>query len=562
MSDASPQPDVRADAPTVDDVADAYVDELVQLDPYAATFAGISGYDAESTDLSPDGFAERTALTRRTLAALDAAVARDERERVAGEAMRERLDLSLKVHEAGLDRALGNIASPMHTVREVFDLMPTGTDEHWAAVAARMRNVSTGLEQYRRTLEADIAAGLPPAQLQVRAVAEQATQAAGGFFTQLLSQAPEHHRPELERQAASAAAAFAAFAEYLTDDVYGRAREHDHVGRDAYQIASRDFLGAQIDLDETYAWGLDELYRIEAEMAETARKIVPGGSMDDAVTMLDKDPARNISGAEAFRRWMQELSDRTLAELNGTHFDIAEPIRALECRIAPTQDGVMYYTPPSEDFSRPGQMWWSVPEGIDTFSTWQETTTVFHEGVPGHHLQVAQGVYRRDILNRWQRLFSWVSGHGEGWALYAERLMADLGYLDDPADYLGMLDGQALRAARVVIDIGVHLQLDVPDEVVRRDGIPAGPWTGEAAYEFLSRHTRQSPEVNRFEVTRYLGWPGQAPSYKVGERIWLAAREDTRRRKGAAFDLREFHRAALDLGSLGLDPLQAALARL
>jgi uncharacterized protein (DUF885 family) len=259
---------------------------------------------------------------------------------------------------------------------------------------------------------------------------------------------------------------------------------------------------------------------------------------------------------------MQELSNRTVAALNGVHFDIAEPIRRLECRIAPTKDGGIYYTGPSEDFSRPGRMWWSVPEGVEDFSTWQETTTVFHEGVPGHHLQVAQAVYRHEVLNRWQRLLCWVSGHGEGWALYAERLMADLGFLDDPGDRLGMLDGQATRAARVVVDIGVHLALDVPDGLVRRDGLAPGPWTYESVYAFMRKHTRMPDETLRFEVDRYLGWPGQAPSYKIGERIWLVARDDARNRKGEAFDIKEFHRAALDLGALGLDPLRDALARL
>ena len=120
----------------------------------------------------------------------------------------------------------------------------------------------------------------------------------------------------------------------------------------------------------------------------------------------------------------------------------------------------MYYTGPSEDLvTRPGRMWWSVPEGDTEFGTWRELSTVYHEGVPGHHLQIAQTVYRKEILNRWMRVAAWVSGHGEGWALYAERLMADLGFLDDPADYLGMLDGQSLRAARVVLDIGIHCGL-------------------------------------------------------------------------------------------------------
>jgi uncharacterized protein (DUF885 family) len=245
----------------------------------------------------------------------------------------------------------------------------------------------------------------------------------------------------------------------------------------------------------------------------------------------------------------------------GVHFDIPDPIRRIECCIAPTNDGGIYYTGPSEDFSRPGRMWWAVPDGVDSFSTWREVTTVYHEGVPGHHLQVAQTAYRSELLNRWQRTLCWVSGHGEGWALYAERLMDDLGYLDDPGNKLGMLDGQAMRAARVVVDIGIHLGLRIP-----RDNPfgfhPGEAWTAELVLEFMRQHCRLDDALIRFEVNRYLGWPAQAPSYKVGERIWLQAREEVKLRRGADFDLKGFHRAALDLGSMGLDPLRLALARL
>jgi uncharacterized protein (DUF885 family) len=316
-----------------------------------------------------------------------------------------------------------------------------------------------------------------------------------------------------------------------------------------------------VDLEETYAWGWEELARIEADMATVSQQIVPGGTLDDAVKALDSDPSRTIAGKAEFAAWMQQLADRTIEEMAGVHFDIPEPIRRIECRIAPTSDGGIYYTGPSEDFSRPGRMWWAVPDGTTSFSTWREVTTVFHEGVPGHHLQVAQTAYRKELLNRWQRLMCWVSGHGEGWALYSERLMDDLGYLADPGDKLGMLDAQGFRAARVVIDIGMHLELEIP-----RDNPfgyrPGETWDHDRGLEFMRKHTRMGDDEIKFEVNRYLGWPGQAPSYKVGERIWLQARDDAKARLGDRFDLRSFHRAALDLGSLGLDPLQAALARI
>jgi uncharacterized protein (DUF885 family) len=308
-----------------------------------------------------------------------------------------------------------------------------------------------------------------------------------------------------------------------------------------------------VDLEETYRWGVEELDRVIAEQEAVAQQIRPGASVEEAMALLDADESRRLQGTEALRAWMQDLSDAAVEALSGTHFEIHEPMRRLECKIAPTREGGIYYTGPSEDFSRPGRMWWSVPEGEDSFTTWKETTTVYHEGVPGHHLQIATATYRRDTLNDWRRNICWVSGHGEGWALYAERLMGELGYLADPGDRMGMLDAQRMRAARVVFDIGVHLELEVP----ARWG--SGTWTPEKGYEFLRRNIAISEGQLNFEFTRYLGWPGQAPSYKLGQRLWEQIRDELHRRDGDAFDIKAFHTRALNLGSVGLDTLRRAL---
>ena len=219
--------------------------------------------------------------------------------------------------------------------------------------------------------------------------------------------------------------AYDELAAFLRDELAPVASEHDAVGRELYALHSRRFLGAEIDLDETYEWGVAELARMVAEQEAIANEILPGASVAEAVAFLEQDSARKLHGTDALQAWMQETSDRAVAELGESHFDIPEPIRTLECMIAPTQNGGIYYTAPSDDFSRPGRMWWSVPPGVEEFNTWREKTTVYHEGVPGHHLQIGQAVYRAADLNRWRSLLCWVSGHGEGWALYAERLMAD-----------------------------------------------------------------------------------------------------------------------------------------
>jgi uncharacterized protein (DUF885 family) len=552
----------------VDAIADGYLDAELALDPIAATSIGSTGFETELTDYSPAAHAERSALRRRTLTALDGTEALDDVDRVTVAALRERLGLEEELYAIGADSSsLNVIASPLQSLRSVDDLMAKNTADDWATLAVRLAKTPDAVAGYVESLRAAAARGDVSARRQVERCIDQATgyAAADGFFAGLASGArlegapasaaelPQSLQRDLTHAADVAADAYRGLADVLRTELSPVAPAADAVGRERYALWSRYFLGATIDLDETYAWGLEELARIEAEMRQVADRIRPGASIKDAIEVLDADPDRRLDGTAALQAWMQTKSDAAVEALSGSHFDIPEPIRRLECRIAPTHEGGIYYTGPSEDFSRPGRMWWSVPQDVTWFGTWRETTTVYHEGVPGHHLQVGQTVFRSQLLNRWRRLGCWVSGHGEGWALYAERLMADLGFLDDPADRFGMLDAQAMRAARVALDIGVHLELPAPAE------LGGGTWDADKAWTFLTSHVNMAEGFLRFELDRYLGWPGQAPAYKVGERLWLSVRDELARREGDAFDLTAFHRKALDIGSVGLDVLRETL---
>ncbi|MGK2879882.1 MAG: DUF885 domain-containing protein [Mycobacterium sp.] len=540
---------VRAQS-AVDAVADRYLDTVAELDPCAATEMGVAGHDDRITDYSPDGLAARAEAARSALRDLDTVAPADDVDAVTIAAMRERLGVTVALHDAGCDVGeLNVIASPLQTMRDVFDLMATDTHEDWAVIAGRLAQVPDGVERYAAGLRSAVGSGHPPAARQVLRGIEQAGRTQQ-LFVDMVEAAPSGNAPlisTLQNAAAGAGEAYARLVTVLRDEIAPAAREKDAFGRERYQLFSRAFLGAGIDLDETYDWGLRQLDSIVAEQELIAAKLYPGASIGETLTRLNTEPRYLLSSTDALQRWMQDLSDRAVAELGDTHFDIDEPLRNLECRIAPTQNGGIYYTGPSEDLSRPGRMWWSVPPGVDTFHTWQETTTVFHEGVPGHHLQVGRAVVLAGELNRWRRLGCWVSGHGEGWALYAERLMAELGWLDDPGNRIGMLDAQRFRAARVAIDIGVHCGLRAPD---------GGVWDAGRAWDFLRTHSAMSEDALRFELDRYLGWPGQAPSYAVGQRIWQQLRADL---TGRGMPLREFHSRALDLGGLGLDVLRSTL---
>lgn len=542
----------------LDRIAEEWVDTLCELDPDYRVWLGREGDITGYGDLSPEGHAAWVAAAQHTLSKLESATALDDVDRVTQADLGAELRLALETSAAGWHlRDLNNIASPAQSLRDVYDLMPTENETDWDAIATKLGNLDAALQGYRETLREGIREGHVPARRQIDEVITQAERNASdtGFFVTLAGDTapdnlPASLRKKLRTNAELARSAYSTFADFLRDELAPASHNRDGVGRDLYQLHSRRFLGATIDLDETYEWGLDELARMTDEQERIAARLC-GASVADAVAFLATDSSRKIHGTAALRAWMQNLSDTAIRDLNGTHFDIPVEMRKLECRIAPTKDGGIYYTGPSDDFARAGRMWWSVPEGVTEFDTWRETTTVYHEGVPGHHLQISHAVYNASRLNTWRRQLAGSSGHAEGWALYAERLMAELGHLDDDGDRFGMLDGQRMRAARVVLDIGVHLSKQRPDG--------RGVWDADYAFEFMRNNVLLGEEFIRFEVTRYLGWPGQAPSYKVGQRIWEELRRESEHREGESFDLKEWHKRVLDIGGTGLDTLRKAI---
>ena len=547
----------------VDQIANEYFEKVLDLNPVQATELGRKGVETLYPDYSPAGEKAFARLAKKTLKKVDNVLPIDDVDLVTLDALQERLSLYRKQYKAGFGGwQMNNIASVPQEVRSVFDLMKRNTQQDWEHIIGRMHRVTEALEGYIQTLEAAREEGKVAPRRQVDIVIEQtaAYYAPGGFFDELAAEvaaAVPSLKDEVAAGAEAAKEGYRRLNSYLVEKLQPVAPSRDAVGRKAYSLHSRSFLGTTIDLDETYAWGVKELESIIARQREVAEEIEPGASIERAKQLLDEDPARQLHGTDELKAWMQKLADAAVENLADTHFEIGGPMRRIECCIAPTNEGGIYYTGPSPDFSRPGRMWWSVPEGEDTFTTWRETSTVYHEGVPGHHLQIAIATALKGTMNSWRTNLLWVSGHGEGWALYAERLMEELGYLKDPGDRMGMLNAQRMRAARVVFDIGVHCEMPIPAEWAEQLGVEPGTiWTSELGYEFLKLNLDESEGQQRFEFLRYLGWPGQAPSYKIGERLWLELRDQALRRGD---DMRAFHTRALLLGSVGLDTLRRAL---
>ncbi|HEV2636550.1 MAG TPA: DUF885 domain-containing protein [Actinocrinis sp.] len=555
-------------------IADAYLAALCALDPIAATYLGVNLGDDRLPDFSPAGSAAEAALCRRTLADLEACALagldREPADAVCGRLLRERLEADLARYEAGDHLcAVGNLHSPAHSVRGVFFSMPAATEADWAVIAGRLRHVPGALDGYRASLAEGLTRGLAAAPRQVDALLGQLAAWLGedpdggpGWFADFAAAGPEALRAQLGAAALEATAGTGRLRDWLREVYAPAVRDTpDPVGRDRYRRSARVYTGADVDLDEAYDWAWAEWRRIDAEMQGVAGQIKPGATPKEAMAHLDQH-GHAIEGEEAVRVWLQELMDQAIVDLDGEHFDLAGPIRKVEAMLAPPGSAAApYYTGPSLDFARPGRTW--LPTlGQTRFPTWNLVSTWYHEGLPGHHLQIAQWTLLADQLSKYQVTQGRISANSEGWALYAERLMDELGYLSDPARRLGYLDGQLMRAVRVIIDIGMHLELEIP----AGSGFhPGERWTPQLGRDFLGRYCGRPDDFLDSELIRYLGLPGQAIGYKLGERAWLAGRAGARAAaaaRGEEFDLKAWHMKALSLSPLGLDQLVEALSGL
>ncbi|WP_228484725.1 DUF885 domain-containing protein [Microbacterium cremeum] len=541
-------------------VADAYVRELAQHEPDAAMALGVDG--PPLPDLSPEWLQRRYELQGETLAALRAAAPGDE---VLRAALGERLERERLLFDTGFtSRLVAGLATPVHLVRYAFEGLTVTPDAAGAALVRRLEAAPAAVRQYIAALRwsrdhADRFTGTgvaPVRQLDTLAAQVESWVAADWFGS--VPVAPGVSDSDTARVRAAAdetAAALAELAVVLRDELRPVAPAADGVGEAVYPELAAAMLGARIDIGDTYAYGWAELERLVAESRALAVEL--GGTGDDpvraAAAALDADPRFRLDGVDAIRTW---LTARVAESIDAVApaFDLPDSVRDVECLVSEAASGVVYYTPGAPDGSIPGRVVWTIPSGVPVAASWQEVTSVHHEGVPGHHLQFVLTAADPQ-LHAWQRHLCHIHGYAEGWAHYAEQLADELGLIRDPAERLGLLLGQIWRSVRIVADIGLHTGRPIPPNAFAAEG----EWTPELARRLLVELALVEPALAGFEVDRYLGWPGQALAFKVGARLWLEARAARERRLGGAFSLRDFHRDALALGPMGLDPLRSLL---
>ena len=537
----------------VNDLADRFWEGLLERDPMWATVLGDERYNDRWPDLGPDGRAADEAAYRSTLAEASEIPAEGlEPEQVI---TRDIIVLVCENQLAALDQkqyqlAIDHMAGPQVWPAEMAQYQPADTPERVEMLLQRWAAYPTMVDQNIATLEEGVADGRTSAITPVRRAIEQVdrllamepadhpaasmAQVGDEDRGRVVAAVEEHIYPALRRMR-----------DYLAQGYEHHARPEPGLsttpgGEEAYRLAIRTQTSLDTTAEEVHAFGLADLEAIEAEKDEIARLL---GHADRHALReaLLADPSNHTDDPDAIVRLAQDQTDRAYAEAPkyfgrlpsaNCYVKPVEPYREVESPPA-------FYMPPSLDGSRQGQYY------INTYQPAERqlhkiAAITFHEATPGHHFQIGIEMELTG-LPAFRTLGARLAGgaYVEGWGLYTERLADEMGLYADDRERLGMLDAQSFRAARLVVDSGLH----------------AMGWTRQQAIDFM--HERGSlPMVDaEIEVDRYTVWPGQALAYKLGQREIERARAAVSKHMGDRFDLRAFHDEVLGHGSLPLATL-------
>jgi len=544
------------------ELADRFHARWLRVHPLAATMYGIPGYDDLMPDDSPEGQQAWRAEAARFLGEAGA-VDR------GGLAVADAVTLDCVAEMAAQEVALVDLAADEHTVTPMQYtgppvLLATAArtvlmDEAAAeAYVTRLRRSGTWIHQVTERLRAGAAKGrLPVAPLAQEAVTwAERLLADGPDASPLLSPRPpqgwDRDRVtawEADRLAAATDVVYPALARWTTfvRELLPRARPAEHAGLrwlpggDAdYARAIRVYTTLPLSARELHQTGLDHVAALEARAVELGRRLGLSGLAE--VMAAIRGAAGQLTPDEAVARAVTAV--RRAEERAPAFFPAPLPP---PCAVTPMPDVVAlagaapHYTPPRLDGGRPGTFWFNTK--LPTAGTgWDIDVVAFHEAVPGHHLQLSR-LQLLDALPALQRQRS-LPVFSEGWGLYAEQLAEEAGLYADDRGLLGAVTASLMRAARLVVDTGLH----------------AFGWSREQAVAYAVEHVPMPAEFMAAEIDRYIVMPGQALAYLTGKLEIERLREDARRRLGPAFSLPAFHAAVLDHGSLPMPTLRGSIA--
>ncbi|MDQ3929341.1 MAG: DUF885 family protein, partial [Chloroflexota bacterium] len=312
-----------------------------------------------------------------------------------------------------------------------------------------------------------------------------------------------------------------------------------------YRWIVRHHTNTDLTPEEIHNLGLKEVARIRGEIRAALDSL---GYKDPDLKAAMNEAARAsgayATGTQAGREEVLNAFRATIAEaeqISTSQFDI-RPKARLEVRAVEGGGVGAYYVPPAVDGSRPGVFYVSLGRG--SFNKYEVPTLAYHEGVPGHHFQLGVQTELQNVPMFQKSGYPLFTSYAEGWGLYAEKLMYEAGaYKDDPYSNLGRLQAELFRAARLVVDTGIHYKR----------------WTGDQANAYMDETLFAPPGGYRNEVSRYIMWPGQALSYKVGELRILELRQRAKDALGGKFNIKEFHNVVLQNGGMPLPVLELAV---
>jgi uncharacterized protein (DUF885 family) len=540
------------------ELASRYWERTLELDPVLATIIGDERWDDRLPDPGPAGRAARRSLaeeTRSAAVAIDPAglgeegrITRDLLALITAQEIAEddvRADVVAAVDQRGhqvilaelvqiqkadtperLDCLLARIAAYPALTDAVIELLAEGRESGLVAarvVAERVAN------QLRRLLDSP-AADSPI--VTVPRLADESDRA------RLLEAVERHVRPADARFLEALEACLPA-----TREVPGLCSLPDGEARYAAKIAAHTSL--EITPAELHQIGLEELESIEAERRAIAREAGFGDDTAAYRAALNADPAEIPPTAEALVARCQEDVERAFAAAPRWFSRIPKSgceVRRVEPLLEKDAPGAYYY-PPTKDLSRPG-IYFVNAHDLPSRTYWSAASTTYHEAVPGHHFQIALET-EMEGLPAFRTMGYWPQGEAyvEGWALYAERVADEAGLFRSRAERFGMLDSQALRAVRLVVDTGLH----------------AFGWSRQKSFDTMVAAGIHPTDAG-IETDRYIAWPGQALAYMTGRREIERLRAERRRRDGEAFDIRRFHEDVLGHGKLPLRILAGVVA--
>lgn len=552
-------PDLAA---KVDSLATAYWQAYVDINPEEGTASGLA--NAEHGRIRDNSLvairiaqARFDALRDSTLAIDPARLAGTPQEVTYG-VLREALESEQALRTCRTE--LWGVASYVNGWQAQYTdlalLQPVGSDSLRALALERARTLPRFIDTEVENLREGLLQGYSSPRVIVRNVIGQLD----ALLTGSPVRSPFHSPADRDSSAAFSAElaqvivnevnpAIRRYRDFLASEYLPKAREalgvsNNPDGETCYAATVRAFTTIPMASDSVYAMGLRQMEQIRDEMRTIAARSFAGESLATLLPRLRTDPRYTF-------RTSQEIIDTSAAIIArgkaamGQWFGrlpkadvVIQPYPEFRQKAgAPGQ-----YQPAPDDGSRPA-IFLINPSDPTHQSRADAENTAVHEGIPGHHLQVAIAKERTDLHPISRYLFN--SGFGEGWALYAERLADEMGLYSGDLARMGMLGSEAFRAARMVIDAGIHTK----------------GWTRDQALDYLLGHTVIAPSVAQGEIDRYISWPGQAPSYMIGRTEIMRLREAARAELGDRFDIRAFHDQVLESGTIPLSLLRSRIER-